>query len=105
MMMDEDALLQRAFALSMGGDGSVPTTGGAMRMTPHFSLCCRCPYRSQVLSGMESGDVLTDASYVNSITLLTSRRKTRMIRQSKLLSTPPPRRTRRKKMQRGEGLT
>lgn len=67
MMMDEDALLQRAFALSMGGDGSVPTTGGDDDDPALLAALQMSMQEDQVGSGMGSGDVLTDASYVNSI--------------------------------------
>jgi 26S proteasome regulatory subunit N10 len=79
MMMDEDALLQRAFALSMGdqtGDGggdaaaATPAVGDddedpalmlAMQMSMHEEQAAAAG------GGADVQDMLADASYVNSI--------------------------------------
>ena len=65
-MMDEDALLQRAFALSMGGEGGA-AGGGEDDPALQAALAMSMQEDQAGGSGAGAADPLADANYVNSI--------------------------------------
>ena len=65
-MMDEDALLQRAFALSMGGEGGA-AGGGEDDPALQAALAMSMQEDQAGGSGVGAADPLADANYVNSI--------------------------------------
>ena len=65
-MMDEDALLQRAFALSMGGEGGDAVMDGG-EDDPALQAALAMSMREDQAGGAGAADPLADANYVNSI--------------------------------------
>jgi len=65
-MMDEDALLQRAFALSMGGEGGDAVMGGG-EDDPALQAALAMSMQEDQAGGAGAADPLADANYVNSI--------------------------------------
>ena len=63
-MMDEDALLQRAFALSMGGEGGA---AGGGEDDPALQAALAMSMQEDQAGGSGAADPLADANYVNSI--------------------------------------
>jgi 26S proteasome regulatory subunit N10 len=65
-MMDEDALLQRAFALSMGGEGGDAVMDGG-EDDPALQAALAMSMQEDQAGGAGAADPLADANYVNSI--------------------------------------
>ena len=65
-MMDEDALLQCAFALSMGGEGGDAVMGGG-EDDPALQAALAMSMQEDQAGGAGAADPLADANYVNSI--------------------------------------